>query len=95
MNRKYGWVRPLIEEGYPASATQMMVMLKYLDAKELEISYEELAEKAGLSKRTALVTVHMLEECGLLQIEKGSGRERNKYTIIPCVEELDLVEDED
>ena len=62
------------------NCSEKLVLLAIMDVNE--ISYSDLAEKIGITKKTAITAVKRLKSKGLLEYEPKSGRSANQYHVI-------------
>lgn len=58
------------------------------DGRAKPISLEELADMTGLSKRSVINAIHELERAGLLQVERGRGRNHFSYYALQVPEKV-------
>ncbi len=62
------------------SCKEKLVLLAIMDTNE--ISYHDLAEKIGITKKTAIIAVKGLKDKGFLEYDAKSGRSANQYHVI-------------
>jgi biotin operon repressor len=56
------------------------VVYKFLELNsDVQISYLNLALELGLTEQTVIFAVRRLERLGRLQVQRGRGRQPNRY----------------